>query len=204
MRLGWMRYWRCGSAVVVLLLAASVAGGVVEQASARKKEGEKRTHELTLAGLRPGKDNLAEGQRRFAGAKGVTVKTGERVIHVWDECTGRMMDLDYGANEVLQSVAVSALGEKASPCNGAAEQGLLAKKETATGRGLRLEDARARVLQLYGAPESEAASTYAGRELQLLFYSFDWAGADVPQSMEVTVDPTSKKVVKITLAAASL
>lgn len=41
-------------------------------------------------------------------------------------------------------------------------------------------------------------------ELELSFYSFDWAGENVPQSMEVSCDDASGRVVEITLASSSL
>lgn len=73
-----------------------------------------------------------------------------------------------------------------------------------TGRGLELGDACGRVTELYGKPESRSPSVQGSRKLELLFYSFDWAGEDVPQSMEVSCDAASGKVVEITLAASSL
>jgi hypothetical protein len=38
----------------------------------------------------------------------------------------------------------------------------------------------------------------------MLYYAFDWAGADVPQVMEVYCDTTTGRVVEITLSAPSL
>ena len=43
-----------------------------------------------------------------------------------------------------------------------------------------------------------------GRELEFLFYAFDWAGPEVPQVMEVTCERSTGRVVKITLAFPSL
>jgi len=78
----------------------------------------------------------------------------------------------------------------------------------ATGRGLRLGDAAARAVQLYGKPDSRSPSTKGGQRLELLYYAFDWAGSDVPQVMEVvcTVGKNGEpgRVVEITLAASSL
>jgi hypothetical protein len=64
------------------------------------------------------------------------------------------------------------------------------------------------VVQLYGAPDSRSPSTKGGRQLELLYYAFDWAGADVPQVMEVACTVKEGlppgRVVEITLAAPSL
>jgi hypothetical protein len=61
-----------------------------------------------------------------------------------------------------------------------------------------------RAAELYGTPESHSPSVRGSRKLELLFYSFDWAGGDVPQSMEVYCDAASGWLVEITLASASL
>jgi hypothetical protein len=42
------------------------------------------------------------------------------------------------------------------------------------------------------------------RELDLLYYAFDWAGTRVPQVMEVYCDHATGRVVEITLAFPSL
>ena len=47
-------------------------------------------------------------------------------------------------------------------------------------------------------------ATLDGREFELLFYAFDWAGSDVPQVMEITCDRKNGRVWKITLAYPSL
>ncbi|MFZ0640769.1 MAG: hypothetical protein WA020_11320 [Candidatus Acidiferrales bacterium] len=67
-----------------------------------------------------------------------------------------------------------------------------------------MADSCARVTELYGEPESRGPSVRGSRKLELLFYSFDWAGEDVPQSMEVSCDQASGRVVEITLASATL
>ena len=64
------------------------------------------------------------------------------------------------------------------------------------------------VLKLYGEPDSRSPSTKDGQPLELWYYAFDWAGADVPQVMEVlcTREAEGKpgQVVEITLAGPSL
>jgi hypothetical protein len=77
-----------------------------------------------------------------------------------------------------------------------------------TGMGLRLGDRAARVLQLYGQPDSRSPSTKDGQQLELLYYAFDWAGPDVPPIMEVLCtmekDGQPGRVAEIALAASSL
>ena len=77
-------------------------------------------------------------------------------------------------------------------------------KLLATGRGLQLGDPCDRVCEIYGKPESESPSVRGSEQLELSLHTFDWAGADVPQVMEVSCDARSKKVVGITLAASTL
>lgn len=63
-------------------------------------------------------------------------------------------------------------------------------------------------VDIYGQPDSRSPSTRDGKQLELLYYAFDWAGPDVPQVMEVlcTTEKDGKpgRVVEITLAAPSL
>jgi hypothetical protein len=77
-----------------------------------------------------------------------------------------------------------------------------------TGLGLRVNDPASRVAQLYGEPDSRSPSSKDGQQLELWYYAFDWAGADVPQVMEVlcTKGKNGKpgQVIEITLAAPSL
>ena len=71
-----------------------------------------------------------------------------------------------------------------------------------TSRGIGLGSTKGNVLAAYGPPQSSGPSTQSGRELELLFYAFDWAGPDVPQVMEITLE--RGRVVQITLASPSL
>ena len=77
-----------------------------------------------------------------------------------------------------------------------------------TGHGLRLRSPISKILQLYGPPDSKSPSSKAGQQLELWYYAFDWAGADVPQVMEVLCTKETigapGRVIEITLAAPSL
>jgi hypothetical protein len=106
---------------------------------------------------------------------------------------------------MIQSVWLSKM--KAKPPHACANAVAMTQKFS-TGMGLRLGDAAARVWQLYGEPDSRSPSTKDQQRLELLYYSFDWAGPDVPQMMEVlcTVEKDGKpgRVIEITLSASSL
>ena len=69
-------------------------------------------------------------------------------------------------------------------------------------------DNAARVVALYGQPDSRSPSTKDGQPLELMYYAFDWAGPDVPQVMEVLCTKAAEgkpgRVMEITLAAPSL
>src|SRR5437588_11462111 len=53
-----MKFWRCTSLGVVAFLAASAL-------SAQQKDAPKPLNELTLAGLRPGRDSLANALKHY-------------------------------------------------------------------------------------------------------------------------------------------
>jgi len=61
---------------------------------------------------------------------------------------------------------------------------------------------------MQGEQDLKSPSTRDGQPLELWYYAFDWAGADVPQVMEVLCtkekDGQPGRVVEITLAASSL
>jgi hypothetical protein len=66
-------------------------------------------------------------------------------------------------------------------------------------------DSTEQVMKLYGQPDSRSPSTRGTQQLELLHYTFAWAGPDVPQVMEVlcTLEKDGKpgRVVEIKLAA---
>ncbi len=192
MKRGSMRSWLCVSALGTCLLAADPVNGVAQDGATPKRD-----NEVTVAGLRPGKDLLATAEKQFRG-KHLFVEESERSA-VWkDQCTGRFVRAEFGAKRVLQSVTVSSLGERTGDC--ASKRWPLAADKLKTGKGLALNQSLERVSELYGEPESRSPSTQNGRELELLVYAFDWAGSDVPQVMEVWCDRATSRVVEITLA----
>jgi len=172
-------------------------------ASARAQEAPiaHRHNELTLAGLRPGVSKLPNDEKkRGFGSHGLADATG---VHWTDVSGGRMLRVESGASQIVDTVTVSLLGARVTgEWKGGNETAL--RRYLQSGRGLVLGDACTRVATLYGEPESRGPSMRGTRKLESLFYSFDWAGEKVPQSMEVSCDSASGRVVEITLASSSL
>jgi hypothetical protein len=163
----------------------------------------KRANELTLAGLRPGRDKIVAPQKTFRELDRDESATDALL---WgDVCTHRELRVELDANQVVQTVTVDnnykpEIMAKCLPIVMAPSR----LKLLATGHRLQLGDACDRVAEIYGKPESLNPSVRGSEQLELSLYSFDWAGVGVPQVMEVSCDASSKKVVAITLAAATL
>ena len=162
-----------------------------------------RRNELTLARLRPGVDSMDRARKLYGKHWKKKPSPGGEAAdrrEVWrDICTWKELQIEYNEKGVIQSVTALVLRPTLFvDCFGGNSRG----NPWRTGRGLQLRDTKVRVLELYGAPDSLGPSTEGGRELELMFYAFDWAGADVPQVMEVTIE--SGRVVQILLAAQSL
>jgi hypothetical protein len=173
-----------------------------------------RNDELTLAGLRPGQDDLAKAQKLFRKPS-VTKFDGTNPI--WrDACRSQSLSIITDADSgTIQEVRVSENNSKfasATPASTVTEPGCAAAADTRTrwmtGHGLFIGSSCSRVFELYGQPGSRGPSTKDGQQLELLYYAFDWAGPDVPQVMAILCTPgTSAKpgrVVEITLMAPSL
>lgn len=118
-------------------------------------------------------------------------------------CVDKILSVEVGNDRIVQTVTASTLGSRSgADCQGQANGRIFANLKT--GRGLELGDSCQRIEELYGNPESRGPSVRGTRKLELLFYSFDWTGQDVPQSMEVSCDAVTHRVVEITLAFQSL
>ena len=199
MKPGSTRFWRYVSGALALLsVAAAVAAARSQDATPAPAP---RASELTLAGLRPGRDTLAIAQHRY-GSKGIAnVSDGTKQ---WlDPCTGHAIMLELAPNGVIQSVTISAIASEAGACAGRRGD-LLHEDQWQTGHGLHLGDTEDHVTEIYGDPGSSGPSVKGKHELELLYYAFDWAGSDVPQVMEVFCARDSGRVMEITLAYASL
>ncbi len=191
MKRGWKRFWLCASSLALLpALVASPQSHV-----------KKRANELTLAGLRPGRSKIAQAETDFVSLE--RRQPADGVFEWSDVCNGRILHAEADDARVVQVVTVTTLVlTSKSDCSGQGE--LKSRKLWSAGRGLALGNSRQNVLQLYGQPDSRSPSIRGSRELELYFYSFDWAGSDVPQVMEVYCDRVTGRVVEITLAFPSL
>lgn len=190
-----MRSWLCASLATSPLLASQP-----QTRPAASPIAPKRANELTLAGLRPGKDTLADADGRYK-KKFRPVEADGRAVWT-DGCRKRTLELELSEKGVIQSLTVSSLNPLGD-CNGKLDDPLRTSLWK-TGRGLKLGDPREHTIELYGEPNSSGPSAKGNRELELLFYAFDWAGSDVPQVMEVSCERATGRVVEITLAFPSL
>jgi hypothetical protein len=190
-----MKFWPLGSA---LLLGALVACGTRAQA---QRPAARRSNELTLAGLRPGRDNLAAALKRYKAKLADPTSANSKEWH--DACTGHSLALELDAQMVIQGITVSALAPRDGKCDDRRLDSL-GMAEWITGLGLHLNDSQDRVIALYGEANSTGPSVKGDKELEFLYYAFDWAGSDVPQVLEVYCARDTGKVVEITLAYPSL
>jgi hypothetical protein len=184
------------------LAAALSSSAAPTQRQTPTKGGGHGANELLLAGLRPGRDTLAIAQRRFKSKK--LAESEESGFKEWrDACSGRAIRVELDPKFVIQLITVTTLGLKEGAC-GDRPGDFLDPKNWATGQGLRVGDSQDQVFAVYGEPKSTSPSSKYGEELELLVYQFDWAGADVPQVLEVLCARDTGRVVEMTLAFPSL
>ena len=167
---------------------AGLPAAVPARPQAPSPAPESRVDELTLAGLRPGRDTLADAKRHY-GSKDVS-DLSDGTTQWRDACTGHAIMLELGANGVIA-------------CSGR-HGDALHEDQWQSGHGLHLGDTQDRVTQIYGDPNSSGPSVKGKHELELMYYAFDWAGSSVPQVMEVFCARDSGRVMEITLAYPSL
>jgi hypothetical protein len=211
---GWMQFWRGGSA----LLLTCIPAHAFAQASGSPHKTETdvsttatqpRNDELTLAGLRPGRDDIAKAERLFRKPSATKYDGTNKIWQ--DRCRNQLLSIipDSGGTIMEVRVAQASAEPSSKPvstedCASPAESHL----RWTTGHGLVVGDSCSRVLALYGQPGSRGPSTKDGQQLELLYYAFDWAGPEVPQVMAVLCTPEKNakpgRVVEITLAAPSL
>jgi hypothetical protein len=198
-----MPFWRRGS-VVCMAVACGIASAQTPQPKpAAKRATAKKANELTLAGLRPGKDTTARLFRLYPNSKGAAT-TQDGQVSWEDPCHRERLTVDVDSSKNVQVIRVGQLEESpAAHCDATP-----LPSRWKTGLGLRILDQSQSVIQLYGEPDSRSPSTKDGQPLELWYYAFDWAGPDVPQVMEVVCtkerDGQAGRVVEITLAAPSL
>ncbi|HVO59211.1 MAG TPA: hypothetical protein VMT51_16100 [Dongiaceae bacterium] len=200
MKRGWTRFWASASACAMLLAPAAAAPQNRSSTPAAPKR-----NELSLAGLRPGKDRAALAEQLYkksnARPDGQGGAAGSEMM--WsDACRKQTLTVETDAAKRIQTIRV-AESQRGGCAVAAATAGAWR-----TGLGLRVGDTADRVTRLYGRPDSRSPSTKDGQRLELLYYAFDWAGPEVPQVLEVvcTAEASGKpgRVVEITLSASSL
>jgi hypothetical protein len=196
LRHGWKRFWRRGSAVLGAgaMLALALAGAEGQEGASAL-----RHNELTLAGLRPGRDRISSPKNSF---RTLMLSPSRADTIEWKNGCGQRLRVERDERDIVQTVTASALGDKSDDCK--TQASAQTDEALETGRRLELNNLCAKVTELYGEPESRSPSVQGSRKLELLFYSFDWSGENVPQSMEVSCDAATGRVVEITLASSTL
>jgi hypothetical protein len=209
-----MRSWRKGNAssspcsgrllrraLLAFCLSATFASAQTAQKPVAKKTSAQRANEMVLAGLRPGRDGLARAaqlNKPFGNGKEMA---GDQTVWL-DPCRDLSLTIDSNKQKQIEVIRVGPYSGSAADC-AVSSPGLWK-----TGRGLHVGEPAAKVVQLYGQPDSKSPSTRDGQPLELWYYAFDWAGPDVPQVMEVLCTREKEgqpgRVVEITLAAPSL
>jgi hypothetical protein len=214
---GWTQFWRAGSALVLVCVPARTLAQRIE--SPRKTEtnvstaATQRNDELTLAGLRPGRDDMSKAERMFRKASATKYDGTNKIWQ--DPCRHQLLSIIPDPSGTILEVRVAQANPDSRPnskASSASTEGCASSAEShsrwTTGHGLVIGDTCSRVIALYGHPGSRGPSTKDGQQLELLYYAFDWAGPDVPQVMAVLCTPEKNakpgRVVEITLAAPSL
>jgi hypothetical protein len=172
-------------------------------AAPQKPRAGRGVNELTLAGLRLGRDKVSSAKEKFGNKLPATEEVADQQIEWHDFCGGEMLRVKADKDGVIQTMDLWST----EPMHRCSPEALEASKYTVTwktGHGLRLGDKLERVITIYGPPNSKGPGEDQEQKLELLFYMFDWAGSDVPQVMEVSCDTATGRVVKIMLAFPSL
>jgi hypothetical protein len=205
----WTRFWQCAS-VLLVLCAPLPAGAPQPQQQLRGAATKKATQsaasahgfdELTLAGLRPGRDPMAKAEHLFPAPSTLAYAGTSRTWQ--DPCRNQSLSIIADSDGTILEVRVAeAASEVKRDCANEPPD------RWVTGHGLTVGSSCSQALALYGQPGSRGPSTKGGQQLELLYYAFDWAGPDVPQVMVVLCTPEKDgklgRVVEITLAAPSL
>jgi hypothetical protein len=192
LRHGWTKFWQCTSLGVAAFLSASAF-------SAQQNDAPKPLNELTLAGLRPGRDSLASALKHYK-QKYLVNKASADSKEWRDTCTGHSLALALDSRSVIQEITVSLLVPRDGNCDNRRFE-FLNLDEWITGKGLRLGDSRNRVVELYGEPSSSEPVVRDDADFELLQFDFAALGPDVPQHMQVFCERDSGRVMEITLSA---
>jgi hypothetical protein len=211
-----MPFWRSGSVLLAALVLSpiyvSLSHAQLRDAASKSPAtpdvASQRNDELTLAGLRPGRDELAKALHVFAGHPAIGYGGASRTWR--DDCRHQQLSIIADSDGTILQIQVSEItSDSHYKCNHPdVDSGTNSASRWVTGHGLLVGDSCSRVLALYGQPGTRGPSTKGGQQLELFYYAFDWAGPDVPQVMTVLCTPEKEqkpgRVVEITLAAPSL
>ena len=165
---------------------------------AQRANAPKPTNELTLAGLRPGRDSLVNAFKRYK-QKYLLSKTNAESKEWRDTCTGHSLALAVDSQSVIQAITVSSLVPRDGNCDNRRFE-FLNLGDWITGKGLRLGDTRNHVVELYGEPSSSEPVVRDDADFELLQFDFEGLGPGVPQQMQVYCQRDSGRVVEITLS----
>jgi len=191
LRRGWTKFSLCTSLAMAAILSAS----------AQRATAPKPMNELTLAGLRPGRDSFANALKHYK-QKYLLNKASVDSKEWRDTCTGHSLALALDARSVIQEVTVSSLVPRDGNCDNRRFE-FLNLDDWITGKGLRLGDSRNHVVELYGEPGASEPVVRDDADFELLQFDFAALGPDVPQQMQVYCEQESGRVVEITLSASS-
>lgn len=154
---------------------------------------EKAASELTLAGLRPGRDKLERAVALY-GKRYTEAYPNTPDLLLWADLRKRLfLRLELREDKTIDAVTVASFGPKDTPSTS------LPASAAASGRGLRLGDRLEKALRLYGPPYFQGLSTEGERELILVVHKFR-AEEDQPQILETSYDPKTQRLVKMTLS----
>ena len=195
-----MKFWLC----VSLFLAAqgvSVPDTLLASQNATRTAAH-RANEMSLAGLRPGRDTFAAAEKRFK-SRNLSGDKDSGYREWRDDCSGRAIRVELDDKSVIQTVTITTLEPQEGKC-GDRQADFLDPRNWVTGLGLRIGDSQDRIVGVYGEPNSSGPASKYDKDLALMYYQFDWAGSDVPQVMEVLCARDTGRVVEITLAFPSL
>ena len=194
MRRGWTKFSQCTSLMMAAVLSASAF-------PAQRDNAPKPVNELTLAGLRPGRDSLTNAFKRYR-QKFLVSKTSAASKEWRDTCTGRSLVLAVDSQSVIQEITVSLLVPRDGNCDNRRFE-FLNLGDWITGKGLHLGDSRNHVVELYGEPSSSEPVVRDDADFELLQFDFEAVGPGVPQEMQVYCERDSGRVAEIILSATS-
>jgi hypothetical protein len=146
--------------------------------STRHDSPSERNFEWKLAGVLPGHTTF----RRAKAIMGEGFSDISDYKATWTTCEKELL-IQADHKGIVKVVRVARISDKRAgiDCFGSAS----GESTWVTGRGLGLDDSTERITQLYGQADSQKPSMKGGQQLELLHYTFDRAGRDVPQVMEV-------------------